>query len=283
MKIQVNGTRLWFDVEGSRLMPDGPEMRTRPTVLALHGGPGRFDHSYLRAGLSRLAAGAQVIYLDLRGHGRSDWGEPTGWTLEDCADDVRAFCDTLGIDRPVVFGHSLGGFVALLYAARHPGHAGGLALQATAARWDVPRFVERFRQAGGDEVAAIAERTFGGATPPPTLEEVVRCLGHFGPQVPDADMFARTVAHHELTGPGTDAMLKYDVVADLPRIDVPSLVSVGDLDPITPVAAAQEIADGLPDGRCDLEVFEGLGHFPWLDDPDRYWPHIEAFVEAAGD
>jgi pimeloyl-ACP methyl ester carboxylesterase len=49
-------------------------------------------------------------------------------------------------------------------------------------------------------------------------------------------------------------------------------VCVGELDPITPVAAAREIADALPDGGARLEVVEGAGHFTWKDAPDRYWP-----------
>src|SRR5690348_9595501 len=99
MRIDVNGTRLWFDVEGAALVPDGGAMRQRPTVVLVHGGPGTYDHSYFKPDFGRLAAQAQVVYLDLRGHGRSAWGDPAAWTLEACADDVRAFCDTLGIAR----------------------------------------------------------------------------------------------------------------------------------------------------------------------------------------
>ena len=131
MQVEVNGTRLWFDVDGPALVPDGPAMRERPTVVLLHGGPGSFDHSYFKPDFARLAEAAQVVYLDLRGHGRSEWGDPADWSFEMCADDVRAFCDALGIARPVVYGHSLGGFVAMVYAARHPGHAGALVLQST--------------------------------------------------------------------------------------------------------------------------------------------------------
>ena len=46
MHIQVNGVRLFFDVEGAGLVPDGSRMRQKPTVLMLHGGPGAFDHSH---------------------------------------------------------------------------------------------------------------------------------------------------------------------------------------------------------------------------------------------
>ena len=60
MHIEVNGTRLWFDVDGAALVPDGPAMRERPTVVLLHGGPGSFDHSYLKPEFARLSEAAQV-------------------------------------------------------------------------------------------------------------------------------------------------------------------------------------------------------------------------------
>ena len=137
MQVDVNGQRLWFDVEGLALVPDGPEMRERPTVLLLHGGPGSFDHSYFKPDFARLSDIAQVVYLDLPGHGRSEWGDPASWSFETCADSVRDFCDTLGIARPVVYGHSLGGFVAMVYAIRHPRHARALVLQSAFARFDL--------------------------------------------------------------------------------------------------------------------------------------------------
>src|SRR5215470_6493860 len=73
MRVLVNDVRLFFDVEGAGLVPDGPIMRKRPTLLLLHGGPG-FDHSTFKPAYSSLAECAQVIYLDHRGNGWSDAG-----------------------------------------------------------------------------------------------------------------------------------------------------------------------------------------------------------------
>ena len=171
MQVEVDGTRLWFDVEGPALVPDGREMRERRTIVLVHGGPGSFDHSYFMPDFSRLADVAQVVYLDLRGHGRSEWGDPANWTFEACADDIPAFCNAVGIERPIVYGHSLGGFVALLYATRHSGHARALVLQSTHARFDLERIVEGFRRAGGDEAADIADRVYGGDSQSVTPEE----------------------------------------------------------------------------------------------------------------
>jgi Beta-lactamase len=68
-------------------------------------GPGSTGAAARRGGgmaWSAASGHAQVIYLDLRGHGRSAWGDATAWRFETCADDVRVFCDTAGIARRVV-------------------------------------------------------------------------------------------------------------------------------------------------------------------------------------
>lgn len=276
MYVDVNGTRLWFDVDGPALVPEGPEMRERPTLVLVHGGPGVWDHSYLKPNFARLTTVAQVVYLDLRGHGRSAWGDPADWSFEVCADDVRAFCDAIGVARPIVLGHSMGGPIVLLYGARHPGHAAGLIVQSGYARLDVPRLVEGFRRIGGDEVAELARRDFGGE--PVTDEESARIFAAFGPQVPDADDLARRIVNRELNAHGSELTRRLNVVDQLGRIDCPTLVCVGALDPVTPVAAAQEIVQALPDRVAQLEVLDGAGHFPWKDVPDRYWALITEFV-----
>ena len=87
-------------------MPDGPWMRDRPTVVLLHTGPGA-DHSLYKEHIGpALTDVAQVVYLDLRGTGRSDWSSPEHWTVDTWVDDLEAFFDALEIDRPVLLGTS---------------------------------------------------------------------------------------------------------------------------------------------------------------------------------
>jgi proline iminopeptidase len=280
LHVEVNGTRLWFDVDGASLVPDGREMRARPTVVLVHGGPGGFDHAYFKPDFARLAGTAQVVYLDLRGHGRSDHGDPSDWSFEVCADDVRAFCDALGIVRPIVFGHSLGGFVVLAYAARHPGHPGALVLQSTFGRYDLQRIVDEFRKRGGDEVASIVERSYGGkgSVTPEESERAWRLFGHW---VPGEEEDARTVANDALNAPGLARMREFDVLDELGVVECPTLVCVGELDPITPVSAAREIVAALHEGIAELEILDDAGHFPWRDAPDSYWPILLDFVATA--
>ena len=278
MHIDVNGTRLWFDVDGPALVPERDEMRLRPTVVLVHGGPGVYDHSYFKPDFTRLTEHAQVVYVDLRGHGRSDWGDATAWSLEACADDIRGLCDAVGIASPIVFGHSMGAPIVLLYGARHPGHAAGLIVQSGFARWDPPRMVDSFRRIAGDDVARIAERSYAGEEVPD--EEWDRVFAAFGPHRPKKEREAHTPKNLELNELGMDLIRGTDIVDQLGRIDSPTLVGVGELDPVTPVAAAEEIVEALPEGIAQLEIIEGGGHFTWMDAPDRFWPMIITFIHS---
>jgi pimeloyl-ACP methyl ester carboxylesterase len=278
--LDVNGTRLWFDVEGQALVPTEGPMHLRPTVVLIHGGPGVYDHSYFKPHFAPLSELAQVVYLDLRDHGRSAWGDASAWTFEICADDIRAFCDSLGIEKPIVFGHSMGAPIVLLYGARHPGHAAGLVVASGFARWDMQRMVEGFRRVAGDEVAEIAGRSYRGESVPD--DEGARVFAAFGPNLPAREREAHTPANVELNEHGMELIRRLDIVDQLKQISSPTLVLVGELDPVTPVPAAEEIVGALPRGVARLELVGGAGHFTWLDAPEAYWPTILEFVEHVG-
>lgn len=87
MKIRANGLNLHFDVDGLGLVHQGNTMRQRPTVVALHGGPG-VDHVGLKRMLAPLTKVAQVVWLDHRGNGRSDRASPETWNLATWGDDL---------------------------------------------------------------------------------------------------------------------------------------------------------------------------------------------------
>jgi pimeloyl-ACP methyl ester carboxylesterase len=73
---------------------------------------------------------------------------------------------------------------------------------------------------------------------------------------------------------------RLEIVDQLARVQSPTLVCVGALDPVTPVAAAEEIVHALPEGVAQFEVIEGAGHWPWKDAPDRFWPIITKFIDG---
>ena len=121
-----------------------------------HGGPGA-DHSIYKPTYSALTDVAQLVFLDHRGNGRSDPDKSANWNLAQWGDDVRGFCDALGIQKPVVLGVSFGGMVAMSYATRHPDHPAKLILVSTEAKGTSyrERRVELFRELGGAEVGAL--------------------------------------------------------------------------------------------------------------------------------
>jgi pimeloyl-ACP methyl ester carboxylesterase len=280
VRVDVNGTRLWFDVEGAGLVPGGAGMYRRPTVVLVHGGPGSYDHSYFKPASTRLAASAQVVYVDLRDHGRSARHDPATWTFEVCADDLRAFCDAVGLERPIVLGHSMGGIIAMLYAARHPAHAAGLILVGTMARFDLGRLVDGVRAAAGDEVAELARRDYDGD--PVSESDWRRVFAAFGPTIPSDEQLARRIRNPDVGAAGMELLRSVDIVDQLRRIACPTLVCVGALDPVTPPSAAREIVDAMPHGTAHLAVLDGAGHFPWLDAADVYWAMLEEFVATIG-
>jgi pimeloyl-ACP methyl ester carboxylesterase len=130
-------------------------MQEVPTLLLLHGGPG-IDHSEFKLGFSQLADIARLIYLDRRGNGRSYSGLTDGWNLATWADDVRAFCDALEIDRPMVLGHSFSGIVAMFYATRYPDHPAKLILASTSVQPVGERSYSMFERLGGPAARGAA-------------------------------------------------------------------------------------------------------------------------------
>jgi pimeloyl-ACP methyl ester carboxylesterase len=279
MHVNVNGSNLYFDVEGSGLVADGPEMRERPTVLLLHGGPG-FDHSLFKPAYGQLADVAQVVYYDHRGNGRSDHGDHNDWNLDVWADDVHGLCDALGIERPVVLGWSFGGLVAMRYADRYPDHPAKLILQSTFARWDLDRAVEGFRTRGGDEAAKAARAFFGDPGNDTVADFMQICLPLYSPAPLDAAAMERTVVNVDLQFQFFRG-LDLDLTAGLANVRCPTLVVAGALDPITPLVAAEEIVAALRDDLVTYEVFERSGHFIADTEPDRFFATVRAFAQRS--
>ncbi len=286
MHVLVNGVRLFFDVEGAKLTPDGPVMREKPTVLLLHGGPG-FDHSIFKPAYSALADVAQVIYLDHRGNGRSDAGPQEGWNLAQWGDDVRAFCDALGIVNPIVLGVSFGGMVAIAYATRHPEHPSKLILISTEAVGGShrERRVAMFEKLGGPEVGALARRRFlevGAHEDKAALETWLKvAFPLYTRTARDPNVPSRTVMRREVlqwfTRPGGE-MYRFDMLADLARIRCPTLVMGGEEDPMTTIECQADIAAALPAHLVRFERFAGCGHAVIPDARERALAIIRDFI-----
>jgi len=284
MRVLVNGVRLFFDVEGASLVPEGATMREKPTLVLLHGGPG-LDHSIYKPSFSALADVAQVIFLDHRGNGRSDRGPQENWTLAQWGDDVRGFCEALGIARPIVFGASFGGMVAMAYATRHPDHPAKLILVSTEAAGDTyfERRVALFERFGGPEVGALARRRFlDGHTDAATLDTWLRLAFPLYTRTPrDPQVVQRAVRHpevtHWFTRPGGEGHT-FNLFPALSRVRCPSLVLGGEEDPMTPIECQAAIAAALPPNLVRFERFPGCGHAVLPDAPESAMTVIRDFI-----
>jgi pimeloyl-ACP methyl ester carboxylesterase len=286
MHVFVNGVRLFFDVEGAKFVPDGPMMREKPTLLLLHGGPG-FDHSIYKPAYSALADTAQVIYLDHRGNGRSEDGPREGWNLAQWGDDVRAFCDVLGIANPIVLGASFGGMVALAYATRHPAHPSKLVLISTEAVGGSyrDRRVALFERFGGPEVGALARRRFLEAQGHPDMASIDawrRLAMPLYTRTPrDPDIARRALNRPEVlqwfTRPGGESHT-FNMLADIHRVRCPTLVLGGEDDPMLPIECQADIAAALPAHLVQFERFENCRHAVVPDAPERAMAVIRDFI-----
>jgi proline iminopeptidase len=279
MHVTIDGARLFFDVDGAKLVPDGPRMREKPTLLLLHGGPG-FDHStYKPAFAAALADVAQLVYLDHRGQGRSDRDTPANWHLARWADDVRAFCDALGIEKPIVFGNSFGGMVAMAYAARHPDHPGKLVFSSTSARMSWSLMYERFEQRGGPEARALAQAFWEDPRPETLGPYAAKAMPLYTRTARDPDAMPRTVfAFDVLFHFARGEQRAMDLFPELAKVRAPVLVLGGEDDPVCPIEDQAAIAAALPAGLARFERFAGCGHGVFRDDPTRAFAVIRDFV-----
>jgi pimeloyl-ACP methyl ester carboxylesterase len=286
MHVTVNGVKLFFDVEGPKLVPNGAVMQERPTVLLLHGGPGA-DHSHYRPDMSALADVAQLVFYDHRGNGRSEGSTSAHWNLAQWGDDVKALCDALGIVKPIVFGASFGGMVALSYATRHPGHAAKLMLMSTAARGGAhtQRRVDLFAQLGGAEVGALAKRRLiDGDTSPEVLQAWLRlALPHYNRSPADPQALQRAVLCEEPTrwftrvgGEGN----RFDLRGDLHHIRCPVLLMGGVLDPMLPIENQRDIAALLSADLLRYVEFENAGHNLVADARERALQLMREFITS---
>jgi proline iminopeptidase len=283
MFVSVNGVRLYVDIEGAGLVPDGKAMREKPTLVLLHGGPGA-DHSLYKPAFSALSDIAQIVYYDHRGCGRSEDGPRESWTLAQWGDDVKGLCDALGIEKPIVLGTSFGGFVAQAYATRHPDHAAKLILITTAAKVEFPEIYDAFARIGGPDAGRITEAYWSSPSPETRAPYLATCLPLYGKWAREGgDWQSRMIARNEtgvhFNGPHNEQG-RMDFRSALAGVTCPVLVLGGELDPIMPIAFSETITASLPPGPVRFERCADCGHGIVGDDADLAFKLIRDFIAA---
>lgn len=283
MRIEVNGVQLYVDIEGAGLVPDGTKMREKPTLIALHGGPGA-DHSIYKPHLGQLADLCQIIYVDHRGNGRSDDGDPETWTLAQWGDDVAELCDVLGIDKPIIYGASFGGYVAQSFATRHPDRLSGLILSVTAAHVDFEAVFDAFTRIGGPETGQVARTYWSDPTPERRQAYFDTCFPLYSVKGLDQEMVARMIVKNPVAmhfnGPKNEHG-QFDFRPGLANVTCPALVISGEQDPIMPHPFGAEIARHLPNARYHL--LDNAGHTVDFDAAEAFYILMRDFIAEVSD
>ncbi|WP_431042107.1 alpha/beta fold hydrolase [Streptomyces sp. P1-3] len=271
-----DGTKLAYHVAGNGA-----------PVVCLPGGP--MQASAYLGDLGGLSAHRQLITLDLRGTGESAVPQDTAsYRCDRLVDDVEALREHLGLDRIDLLGHSAGANLAALYVGRHPQHVARLALitpsvmavgvpvtgdvrrETALLRKDEPWFPAAF--------AALEAIVAGKATEASWQAIAPFCYGRW-----DEAAQAHLAAEEGQTNAGAAAVFGAEGAFDpdatraaLARFGSPVLLLAGEVDLNSPPPAMAEFAGLFP--NAEFVVQSGAGHFPWLDDPDRFTATVAAFL-----
>lgn len=229
---------------GTTFVRELPGPPGAPTVVLLHGWTVSADLNWF-ACYEALGRRYRVLAVDHRGHGRG-LRSRRRFRLADCADDVAALCEVLGITSVIPVGYSMGGPIALLTWHRHRHLVDGLVLCATA---------PYFRGDGPESAVFSLLPVLADAarfTPLPVRRAVASRL--LGRQL-DQDPFGRWAREEIALGDpaaiaGAGASLgRFDVRAWLGEIDVPTAVVRTTRDRVVPPSRQGELAQGIPGAR----------------------------------
>src|SRR3954451_3773974 len=256
-----------------------------PPLLLLHG-IGNSAQTWAGV-IEKLSAAHTVLAPDLLGHGSSD--KPRGdYSIAGYANGMRDLLSVLDIEQVTVVGHSLGGGIALQFAYQFPERCARLVLVGSGGLG--PELAAGLRLATRPRAEAVLTALAGVSGP---LRLGLRAVQEFGSaagwrrvgalaEAGDALLALKAVEARRaflrtLRGV-VDA--RGQAVTAIDRLyladAIPMLVVWGSRDPIVPAAHAETVRALVP--RARVEVFEGAGHWPHLDDPDRFCAALLDFV-----
>jgi pimeloyl-ACP methyl ester carboxylesterase len=258
---------------------------TGPVVLLIHGMAG--SATTWRQVMPGLAQRFTVVAPDLLGHGRSD--KPAGdYSLGAFACTLRDLLVALGHERATVVGQSLGGGVAMQFSYQHPERVERLVLVASGGLGrevnpllrllSVPGSAGALRLACAKPVRGTIESVGRaaarvGLVPAPVVAELWRSYASLANDA-TRRAFLRTLRSVvDPRGQAVSASNRLHLAAE-----VPTLIVWGDADPIIPVDHAYAAHTSIPGSR--LEIFEGVGHYPHCEAPERFVAVLADFIEA---
>jgi esterase len=249
------------------------ERRGAPAVCFLHGGAAH-AHWFDRV-IPGLGEGFDVIALDQRGHGESQWAMPPAYGTADFAGDLHALFDRLGWAHVVLVGHSMGGHNAMAFAAWYPERTAGLII-VDSRPYLPPDRVQRMRERGrrpprthASEDAAVAAFRL---LPPETIADPT-LLAHMArmglARVDGGVRFRFDPACYADRRP-------VDCWPLLPRIAAPTLIVRGEHSPVLPTDMAARMRQTI--ANAELIEIPGAYHHLTLDAPEVFGAALDAFL-----
>lgn len=226
-----------------------------------------------REGLSGVC---RVITPDLRGFGGSPLGDEEP-SLDVMADDVAETLDAEGVDRVVIGGQSMGGYVAMAFCRRHPRRVRGLILADTKASADSEAARENreriAREVERDGTGVLLRDVLTGLVGPTTRERRPMVYGRVRGLVQAAPPGAVAWASRAMAG-------RPDSFDTLRALRAPALVIVGEEDRLSPLADAEAMAMTVSDSR--LVRIDRAGHLSAIEQPEAFNRAVAAFVRSLG-
>jgi pimeloyl-ACP methyl ester carboxylesterase len=255
-------------------------------IILLHAGPG-LDGSIFFPWFEGLE-GYRLLAPDLRGHGRSDLGDPSGWSWSGWADDVARLAEALDLGAYTLLGHSFGARIALQHAVDLPGHAKRIVCSGGVAHGGALAHLETtFEEFSTPELRVKVEAAFDAEE---TVQTPEACHDIWTAQMPFFLAHPDGPALREVADRWRDVRYSpqmhridpgvFDVRDRLVDVNVPVLVITGAEDRITRPQESEEIAAALPDAT--LAIVDGAGHFPFIETPERYLEVIGSWLRKEG-
>lgn len=235
-------------------------------LLLLHAFP--LDADMWDGQVDALSSTVPVVPVNLPGFGGAPLREPAGW-MDEAADVADAALRGTGVDRVILCGLSMGGYVAFSYLRRHRERVAGLVLANTRADGDDDAAQQRRR----DLAARLrSEGNVLADSPPPLLSDAAPAAV--------AERVRAIIARQEPEAIARAALAmaqRADSRPDLAGIDVPTLVITSSADTLISPELSRAMAEAIPNAR--LETIEGAGHLSNLEAPERFNALLSDFVK----
>lgn len=238
-------------------------------VLFVHGFP--HDRSLWTPQLQGLSVQARCLALDQRGFGETTAAPP--YSMDQYADDLAGFMDVLHLERAVIAGLSMGGYIALAMWRRHAARVRGLVLSNTRAGADSDEarekrknLMEVARDQGSNAVADAMLTGMLGKTTRSKRPEIVNIVHRMISSAPVDGVVGALQA----------MMDRPDSTSMLGTIDVPTLVVTGDEDAIIPTEEARSMHAAIR--GSSLEIIAGAGHLSNLERPAAFNHLVSEFL-----